>query len=411
MLTPKRVWRSLVGITAVFSLVLVVSAGTEAEAVSSSSIEYYFDATGDAYPIDIKTISFGGPDAEGNLIIYCELPAPLDIYSVFPDPAYNWINIFLDTDRSTMTGCVWLFAPTIGADYAVTISRTSGGGTQMAVDAFRTPSKNSAVRISARGVMGSETGNFLIWVPLAELGSPCAFNFVVQARGDVSDYLPDSGHRTYTVASATTTTTTQPTTTTTTQPPTTTTTKPHVPHFSDVPSYHPYSVQIADLASRQIVNGFPNGTFQPDAWVARQQFAKMIVKTLGYPVSEADICPFWDVGKNLDPHDSLYPDNYVAVCAAHGITMGIAPGQFAPYDNMTRAQLITMVARAANLSEPPAGYSAPFGQFDATHYPFARRAAYAGLLDGLQGMGSGYPFFDPATRGEVCVLLYNLLHR
>ncbi|HEY5529282.1 MAG TPA: hypothetical protein VIL51_07555 [Thermoleophilia bacterium] len=41
---------------------------------------------------------------------------------------------------------------------------------------------------------------------------------------------------------------------------------------------------------------------------------------------------------------------------------------------------------------------------------WARKAACAGLLAGLQGMGQNFQFFDPATRGEVSLLLYNLLH-
>jgi len=68
-----------------------------------------------------------------------------------------------------------------------------------------------------------------------------------------------------------------------------------------------------------------------------------------------------------------------------------------------------MVTRAAELPEPRFGYSPPFSNFSTTHYSYARRAAYAGLLDGLVGMGSAYAFFAPATRGEVCALLYALL--
>ena len=58
-----------------------------------------------------------------------------------------------------------------------------------------------------------------------------------------------------------------------------------------------------------------------------------------------------------------------------------------------------------------AGYVPPFANFSDTHYPWARKAAYAGLLSGLQGMGAGYDFWSPATRGEVCVVLYNLVNR
>lgn len=224
-------------------------------------------------------------------------------------------------------------------------------------------------------------------------------------------------------ATATTSTTTAPTTTTTRPaPPSTTTTtapsgttttvpRPQEAEFDDVAPAHPYSLQIADLASRGIVAGFDDGTFRPDAPVTRQQFAKMIVKALGLPVGEEDVCPFTDVLASPASADPLYPDNYVAVCAANGITVGRTPTSFAPYADITRAQLFTMVVRSLALPAPPAGYAPSFPAFDDTHYPNARSAAYTGLLDGLQGMGPGYPFFGAATRGEVCAVLYNLLQR
>jgi hypothetical protein len=102
----------------------------------------------------------------------------------------------------------------------------------------------------------------------------------------------------------------------------------------------------------------------------------------------------------------------VAVCAAHGITQGKTATTFAPYDNITRQQLISMVVRAAALPEPPADYAPSFlpGQFyPEDHYLNARKAAYAGLLEGLQGVGPSYDFFAASTRGECAQLLYNLL--
>ena len=77
---------------------------------------------------------------------------------------------------------------------------------------------------------------------------------------------------------------------------------------------------------------------------------------------------------------------------------------------MARAQLITMVTRAADPPEPPLDYSPPFPAFDTTHYAFARRGTYAGLLGGLVGMGATYDFWADVTRGDVCMMLYKLLH-
>jgi photosystem II stability/assembly factor-like uncharacterized protein len=179
--------------------------------------------------------------------------------------------------------------------------------------------------------------------------------------------------------------------------------------FSDVPSTHPYYAQIVAVAGAGIVGGYADGTFGPDRSVTRQQFAKMIVKALKLPVTGSEVCPFIDVAKGLDAKDPFYPDKYVAVCAANGITTGASPTTFNPTGTMTRAQLITMVARAAQLPDPLVDYAPPFPEFSPVHYPWARRAAYAGLLDGLAGMGPDFDFLKPATRGEVCVLLQGLL--
>jgi len=183
--------------------------------------------------------------------------------------------------------------------------------------------------------------------------------------------------------------------------------------FRDLSTDHVYYAEIIDLADRGIVGGFTDGSFQPDDWITRQQFAKMIVLAAGYPVSEQDVCAFTDV-EDSGP-GSLYPDNYVAVCADRGITTGKSETEFAPQDHVTRAQLITMVARAADLPEPPPDYTAPFRDFSAAHYSWAKKAYYAGLLDGLEefepSRKGSYDFWAKATRAEACVLLHGLVYR
>jgi hypothetical protein len=187
--------------------------------------------------------------------------------------------------------------------------------------------------------------------------------------------------------------------------------------WPDVGPRTPYYDAIIDLEERGIVSGFPDGTFGPSFNVKRMQFAKMIVKTLGIEPSGEVACPFVDVPKHLDEKDPLYPASYVAVCAGEKITVGKTPTTFAPYDPINSEQLVTMITRAADLAEPPANYAPPFTQAAFTigeHYLNARKAAYHGLLDGLENLGSyaggGYSFRPSANRGEVCLLLYNLLN-
>ena len=233
---------------------------------------------------------------------------------------------------------------------------------------------------------------------------------------------------TTTPAPTTTATTRPPTTTTTPAPPTTTTTRPVITTtttdppmttttiqsdsaqaFSDVTAATPYSDAINLLAAQSIVDGYPDGAFHPERVVSRQQIAKMLALTAGYQVSPLASCGFLDVGVQLDADDPLYPRAYIAACAAHGVIVGKTPSLFAPYDPVTRAQIITMVARAAQLPASSPTYVPPFADFCPDHYPWAVRAAEAGLLDGLRGMGHDYDFWRDATRGEVCEVLAQLL--
>lgn len=182
--------------------------------------------------------------------------------------------------------------------------------------------------------------------------------------------------------------------------------------FPDVPSTHPYCVAITDLADRDIVNGKTDGKFYPGDLVTRQQFAKMIVGAGGYPVSESDICPFSDVTKGDDT--TFYPDNFVAVCAAKGITTGKTATTFDPLGNITRYQVVTMVVRAADdlqpglLTTPPTGWSGNATWVgNRTHGTNAARAEHNGLLAGFDL--SALDPYGNMNRGEVAQVLHNLL--
>lgn len=226
-----------------------------------------------------------------------------------------------------------------------------------------------------------------------------------------------------------TTTTTLPPTTTTTLPPTTTTlssttttnpsgttttTQPQA-GFPDVPANNPYHDAILYLAGRRIVQGYPDGNFGPGDLVTRQQFAKMIDLALSLPVTLADICPFSDVETSAG--SDLFPDHYVAVAAARGITKGTGPGLFSPGLAIFRAQVVTMIVRGAGsvdpgiLAEPPKDWTGTLGDFDPTHGPTLRRAEYNGLLDGLVGFGPAWNPWALATRGEVAQMLWRLILR
>jgi len=191
--------------------------------------------------------------------------------------------------------------------------------------------------------------------------------------------------------------------------------------FDDVDG-HPYEASIFELADRGIIGGYANSnSFGPDDLVTRQQFAKMIVKTLDLEVTGNETCPFVDVtpGLGIDP---LYPANYIAVCALNNITKGKDATHFAPYENITRQQVVTMVVRAADnlaagtLEDPAAGWSGVLTYGDAQHGTNIKKAEFNGLLDGIWASNSapglsGWQTAGFATRGEVAEMLAQLLYR
>ena len=189
--------------------------------------------------------------------------------------------------------------------------------------------------------------------------------------------------------------------------------------FPDVPDSHPYSEAIADLSGRGIIGGYTNGNFGPGDPVIRQQFAKMVVKTLGLTVTGSEACPFVDVlpGTGTDP---FYPTKYVAVCAQNNITKGTDSTHFSPTLNIRRQQVITMIVRALDNLQPgtlqavPAGWSGVLPAGDPTHGGNIKKAEYNGLLNGIRASAStsglaGWDTTKNASRGEVAQMLHNLL--
>ena len=174
-----------------------------------------------------------------------------------------------------------------------------------------------------------------------------------------------------------------------------------------------YISAIEGIAAENIIGGYTDGTFRPQNPVLRAQFAKMLVNSLELEVYE-DIAPlpFADVDR---PDSDLYPDDYVAVAHQNGLIKGFSDTRFGPYQDMTRAQLLTMVVRAAERFQPecllpvPAGWEGILTASDSVHGSNIAKAEYSGLLSGIQLVD--FHLWGKATREEVAQILQNLRMR
>lgn len=185
--------------------------------------------------------------------------------------------------------------------------------------------------------------------------------------------------------------------------------------YVDVLPGDPYSIAIYALAAAQIITGFPDHTFRPDAPIKRMQFAKMICLGMFLTPSLFDPCPFNDVPSGLDPLDPFYPDHYITAAYNAGVAQGKTATKYAPYESITRYQLISMMVRAAKqqmpgrIKNPPASYQSTWDpSASKDHGPNARIAEYNGMLDYLD-----LENLDPwgaMPRGEVAQVVYNTIH-
>ncbi|MHB8868950.1 MAG: rhodanese-like domain-containing protein [Thermoleophilia bacterium] len=180
--------------------------------------------------------------------------------------------------------------------------------------------------------------------------------------------------------------------------------------FSDVKEGHTFYQEIMDLAGLDIIDGFPDGTFRPDAPVTRQQFAKMIVLATDKHTDAVDNQgnpTFTDVMPALG---IPYPFDYIEEAAGAGYIKGDG-GKFSPGNNITRVQLALIIVRAGGsaLADPPAGYLTGFTDVPSYAAAEVAKAKFNGILDGKTATT-----FDPysnATRGQVSKMLSRLLDK
>ncbi|MCL5735195.1 MAG: S-layer homology domain-containing protein [Actinobacteria bacterium] len=203
---------------------------------------------------------------------------------------------------------------------------------------------------------------------------------------------------------------------TTTTASTTTTTQPGTGTFADVPEGSPFFVAIQGLAQAGVIGGYDIGgglkEFRPQSEVLRAQFTKILVGALGIPVVPNAFIPFTDVDRDANG----YPWDFVAAAYHNNITQGRTATLFAPYVNVLRGQVTTLVVRALQqlhpglLQDPPLSYQNTWGTgFSPIHGPLARIAEFNELLAGLPLSTTSSDPLGPMTRGEVAQVLWNVL--
>ncbi|MCL2496270.1 MAG: S-layer homology domain-containing protein [Clostridiales bacterium] len=144
------------------------------------------------------------------------------------------------------------------------------------------------------------------------------------------------------------------------------------------------------LSSLQVVNGYPDGSFRPNATVTRAEFAKMICVFTGKTELKPAASTFSDVPSGV------WYYGWVSRAAEQGWINGYPGGQFRPQYTITQQEIATVLVRLSGVNT--AGFIWPDDYIDT--------AQKAGLLDGLFFVG-----VNNASRILTCQMLYNALPR
>lgn len=163
--------------------------------------------------------------------------------------------------------------------------------------------------------------------------------------------------------------------------------------FSDVPETHERYEAINELSGLGIINGYTDGTFQPDKAVTRAEMAKLIATLFSIDEAAGGENPFSDTADN-------WALNYIIAVKDLDIINGFPDGTFLPNAEVTYEQAIKMIICALNYGEAAEGYTVD-GDWSSGYRTMASKL---GLTKNATMLHT-----DPAPRGIIAQLLFNAL--
>ena len=112
-----------------------------------------------------------------------------------------------------------------------------------------------------------------------------------------------------------------------------------VSSFSDVKSSAWYNNAISTLTKAGILKGYEDGTFQPNGYITRAEFATIAIRFFSGVYEGEDLFP------DIKGH---WAEDYINNAANKGLVKGYEDGTFGPDRYITRAEAVTLVNRTLN---------------------------------------------------------------
>jgi S-layer homology domain len=177
-------------------------------------------------------------------------------------------------------------------------------------------------------------------------------------------------------------------------------------NFGDVRGYWGEEY-VTTLANLNVIGGFPDGSFKPNADITRAQFAAIAVKAFNLPSSN-------NTRSFVDVRSNYWAASAISAVSNSGLVTGFPDGTFRPEDRITRAQALVILAKAlGNRATPNANQLDRYTDRQAVPEwatESVSKAANARIIVNFPENNRIAPN-NLATRGEVAALMYQTLFR
>jgi hypothetical protein len=164
--------------------------------------------------------------------------------------------------------------------------------------------------------------------------------------------------------------------------------------YADVDSTSTQGKAILKMTENGILNGYPNGTFQPKETLTRAEFVKIVNKTFGFKLEDDLMIPFSDVEK------TNWAYSEIRIAQKAGYIQGEGNHIFSPGKQLTRQEVCVILNRINH-------YQNFLGQqivIKDKVADWAKDSVEAAIACGLFSYPTDGKFrgTEPITRGEMC---------
>jgi hypothetical protein len=174
--------------------------------------------------------------------------------------------------------------------------------------------------------------------------------------------------------------------------------------FSDVPVTHWAYLSVEACAAAAIVAGYPDGSYQPNMIVTRDQMAVYIARALAG--GDANVPAFTGTPTFSDVPLEHWASKYVEYAVAQGVIGGYEDGTYRPTNQVDRGQMAVYVARAlagGDGNVPPPSGDPTFPDVAADFWAF-RHVEYCVAQGVVNGYEDGtYRPGNAVTRDQMAV--------